>query len=177
MNKSDDLDMLSASEDFEYGWLDGFVGLLQDETQYVTWFLVLFTCAISIIIAIVQWTKNKELTRVASHNEWVREFREKLAVLEDESLNFWMTAANDSRDVISMGRLTREVKELTTIASEIAKVGGNIYQKELFKDLRRAVTNDKENDDRPLNADHYRIISIKTITTKLRRQYKRRPCK
>ncbi|EKO3839120.1 hypothetical protein LZS99_13890 [Vibrio fluvialis] len=174
MDKAEVLATHTAQGEIEKNTLGYFLGLLQDDSQYITWALVFIGWAITIVIAIVQWKKNKTVVQEASHNEWVREFREKLADLEDEALRFWMMPSEESDDSRTMNKLTRGVKELTTIASEIKKVGGVDYQSELFKELRRAVTNDKEMEARPLDNKHYRVLSIKTTSTSLRQKYKRK---
>ncbi len=173
VEKSGESVLNTVPEASTQGWLDFISILLQDETQYITWFLVLLGWLIAFAIAKVQARASEKLTKDASHNEWVREFREKLAILEDESLDFWVSEVDDVKDNLMMTKLTRGVKELTTIAREIQNVGGTSYQSALFKELRRSVTNDSEVDNRPLDSNHYRMVSIRTTVTSLRRQYKR----
>lgn len=150
------------------------LGLIKDDTQYVTWGLVFLGWLITIIIACVQQKKSSKTSKESSHNEWVREFREKLEVLEDEALLFWTTDKQELSSNIVITKLTRNVKELTTIARDIKKVGGVEYPQSLFKDLRQSVTNDTEIDTRPLSDSHYRVVAIRKVCSDLRRTYRRK---
>ena len=150
--------------------------LITDETQYVTWFLVFLGWVVTIVIAYVQYKKGAKASKEVSHNEWVREFREKLESLEDEALIFWTTNGNnqDLSNTIVVTKLTRNVKELTTIARDIKIVGGADYKSSSFKELRQSITNDKELDSRPLPDSHYRVVAIRKACSDLRRHYRRK---
>ncbi|ELA9876948.1 hypothetical protein V4F55_004868 [Vibrio parahaemolyticus] len=148
--------------------------LLKDDTQYITWGLVFIGWFLTVVIAVVQHKKSNKTLRESSHNEWVREFREKLEKLEDEALRFWTTETQELSDTITLTKLTRNVKEITTIARDIKNVGGVNYPQTLFKELRQSVTNDQELGSRPLADTHYRVVAIKTACSNLRRAYRRK---
>lgn len=150
------------------------ISLAKDDSQYMTWALVLFGWVLTILIAVVQHKKNCKASKEANYNEWVREFREKLESLEHEALSFWTTNTQDLSDAITISKLSRNVKEITTIARDIKNVGSVEYPNTLFKNLRQAVTNDNELNDRPLPDTHYRVIAIKTACSSLRRTYRRK---
>ncbi|WP_137297163.1 hypothetical protein [Psychromonas sp. SP041] len=148
--------------------------LLKDDSQYVTWVLVFLGWAITVVIAYSQWRYGSKSSQNSCHNEWVREFREKLEILEDDALLFWTTTNQSLSSTIMLTKLTRGVKELTTIANDIKKVGGGEYQSSSFKELRQSITNDKELDARPIADTHYRIVAIRTACSDLRRYYRRK---
>ncbi|CSC35082.1 Uncharacterised protein [Vibrio cholerae] len=148
--------------------------LLNDDTQYITWGLVFIGWFLTVVIAVVQHKKGNKTLRESSHNEWVREFREKLEKLEDEALRFWTTDTQELSDTITITKLTRNVKEITTIARDIKNVGGVNYPQTLFKELRQSVTNDQELSSRPLSDTHFRVVAIKTACSNLRRAYRRK---
>jgi hypothetical protein len=149
--------------------------LIQDDSQYVTWFLVFVGWAITVVIAYTQYKKSSKNSKSASHNEWVREFREKLEALEDEALLFWTTSnEQNSIDAIVVAKLTRNVKELTTIAKDIKDVGGKEYQSTLFKELRQSITKNAESSSRPLPSTDYRVQTIRRTCSELRRSYRRK---
>lgn len=150
------------------------LALFKDDTQYVTWTLVFLGWILTIAIAVAQYRTNSKASRDSNHNEWVREFKEKLGTLEDEALLFWTTNKQQLSDAIVIAKLTRNVKEITTIARDIEKVNGAEYPKLLFKDLRQSVTNDKELAARPLPDTHYRVLAIKKACSELRRSYVRK---
>jgi hypothetical protein len=150
------------------------LSLFKDDTQYVTWALVFLGWLLTIVIAVTQYKTNCKALSVANHNEWVREFKEKLGILEDEALLFWTTNKQEPSAAIIIAKLTRNVKEITTIARDIEKVNGAAYQKLLFKDLRQSVTNDTELTARPLTDTHYRVLAIKKACSELRRAYVRK---
>ncbi|MEL4373321.1 hypothetical protein [Shewanella xiamenensis] len=147
--------------------------LLNDENQYVTWVLVLAGWILTILIAIIQNQKSRKTIQNTSHNEWIKEFRDKLETLEDEALYFWTSKNNNYSDTLTFLKFTRIIKEITTIATDIQKVGGVKYQGNLFKELRQAVTNDNDLNERPLTNNNYRITAIKHVCSKLRAIYRR----
>ncbi|MBE2167357.1 MULTISPECIES: hypothetical protein [unclassified Cobetia] len=158
----------------ETEWVCDILVLFQDDSQYVTWFLVFVGWVITALIAYLQFKKSDESSNSISHNEWVREFREKLEVLEDNALIFWTNKAKAEDDLITLEKLIRSIKEITTIAGDIEKVGGVEYPKETFMELRRAITSDTELEDRPLPTHHSRPESIVRYSKSLRRLYRRK---
>ncbi len=148
--------------------------LLKDDTQYITWGLVFIGWFLTVIIAVIQHKKGNKTLKESSHNEWVRELREKLEKLEDEALRFWTTDYQELSDTITITKLTRNVKEITTIARDIKNVGGASYPQTLFKELRQSITNDQELSSRPLPDTHFRVVAIKTACSNLRRAYRRK---
>lgn len=157
------------------------MSLLGDENQYITWILVFIGWGVAIGIAIFQnrssnaseLIKSKnELIRM--HNEWVKEFRDKLEKLEDFSLVFWVHKDGERLEPqTALSKMTRECKDLTTIAQEIASVGFLEYQKDLFKELRKACTSDGELNKRPLVAFSYQVKKISETCAALKKKYKR----
>ncbi|MFQ6245294.1 hypothetical protein ACLMPP_12555 [Yersinia enterocolitica] len=158
---------------FENSFICNIIALLKDETQYITWILVLLGWGISFYIARWQIKQSVKTAVNESHNEWVREFREKLEGLEDFALEFWVENHNKDNNV-ALARMAREIKSLTTIAKEIEQSGGTKYQPKLFKDLRQAITSDNDLAIRPLSISCYQVKRIKETCVSLRSKYKRK---
>ena len=150
------------------------LGLLKDDGQYITWLLVFFGWIVSVLIAFFQGRQNSKVTKDSNHNEWVRELREKLVLLEDDALSFWTTDTHSLSNSIILERLGRSVKELTTISRDIEKVGGVKYPPERFKALRQSITNDNDLDSRPIPDSHFRVIAIRSACNDLRRYFHRK---
>ncbi|UFM68574.1 hypothetical protein LO739_17280 [Leclercia adecarboxylata] len=149
------------------------ISLFKDDTQYITWFLVLVGWGIAGYVAYLQTTKSRNDSVKDAHNEWIGEFRQKLEVLEDFALEFW--AENNTKNpTLALAKMVREVKSLTTIAKEIEKAGGVKYKTKLFKELRQAMTYDAEVGNRPLKPDCMQIVRIRDTCSSLRASYTRK---
>ncbi|EPE4190763.1 hypothetical protein ACSILO_003066 [Yersinia enterocolitica] len=157
---------------FENSFICNIITLLKDETQYITWILVFLGWIISFYIAKWQNKQNVSTVKNECHNEWVREFREKLENLEDFALGFWVEHHNKDNNV-ALSRMAREIKSLTTIAKEIEQSGGTTYQPKLFKDLRQAITSDNDLAKKPLSISCYQVKRIRETCASLRSKYKR----
>ncbi|EEM8546931.1 hypothetical protein GI062_25880 [Salmonella enterica] len=150
-----------------------FGSLFKDESQYITWFLVLVGWGISAYIAYQQTTKSRENAVKDAHNEWIGEFRQKLELIEDFALDFW-AEENNKEPTLALAKMVREVKNLTTIAKEIENAGGEKYKSKLFKDLRQAITYDSDINNRPLKPDCLQILRIRDTCANLRGAYGRK---
>ena len=166
--------------DIESGtsFLDFLGSLFDYEDQYITWLLVIISIIVPVVIAFIQSSANKKVNENLKVNEWTREFKEKLSNLEDDSLMFWTSAADNGvtdRAPLKLQMFARDVKELTSIANDIANtVGGIEYQNDLFRRLRKSVTDDTDLDRRPLKTTEYRINDICEVCNELREKYKRK---
>ncbi|KAB7684441.1 hypothetical protein GBN23_02915 [Plesiomonas shigelloides] len=149
-----------------------FISLFNDESQYITWGLVLIGWAIAIYIALWQTKKNRTDYVKGTQNQWIGEFRDKLTSLEDEALSFW-TGGDTQNSHMSLQRMGRNIKGLTTIAREIEYAGGVKYDNKLFKDLRQSITSDNDLHKRPLSPTCYQVDRIRNACASLRRVYSR----
>lgn len=143
------------------------------EDQYFTWVLVFTGWVIAAIIAYWQYNKSEKFNKENRHNEWVKDFKEKANNLESEALRFWVTKSDDADNLLYFKHAQREIKELTTIASDIQSLSQVTYPRKLFIKLRRELTNDKNLVDKPLKADHVKIREITQIFAELNNMYKR----
>lgn len=132
-------------------------------TQYITWFLVIFGWVIAGLVARYVLRKN-------ARNSWIGDVKKALAELEDNAIDFWM-GKNDENETIQLRKLTRKVKEITTLANEIQVYGGQLYPTLEFIRLRQAVTTEDYLDNlklvRSLPADDPRIYKISSACAAL----------
>lgn len=159
--------------DWSHGFICKMGSLLGDQNQWITWFLVVIGWGAAGIYTIFELRKNKQDKSKENHNEWIGEFREKLEALEDFALEFW--AENSSKEqTIALAKIQRDIKSLTTSAKEIEKSGGVNYPTKHFKDLRQAMTNDDDIDNRPLSPTCYQVRRIRETCVSLRSIYSRK---
>lgn len=161
------------SNDNNIIFFDKALTLLSDETQYITWGLVLFGWIIAAIVAAWQIRRNNINNHQDARNEWIGEFREKLESVEDYSLKFWVEDSSIDK-TLAIAKLTRDIKSLTTLAKEIEKADGGEYQPKLFKDLRQAITFDAEINNRPLSTNCMQVRKIREACVSLRSAYPRK---
>lgn len=150
-----------------------FFSLFKDENQYITWALVLLGWAVAALVAYIQYRKGTQDSKKEYHNEWIGEFRTKLESLEDFALEFWAEQTSKNA-ILALAKMSREIKSLTTTAKDIQKAGGASYQPKLFKDLRQAMTYDKDVHNRPLDPDCIQIRRIRETCSSLRMSYGRK---
>ncbi|MEZ9069444.1 MULTISPECIES: hypothetical protein [Vibrio] len=144
------------------------------EDQYFTWVLVFIGWVIACLIAWWQYTQSKSNSTISCHNEWVREFREKLSNLETQSLDFWLKSTTDRENLLHFNSAKREIKELTTIARELQKASKVDYPNRDFIRLRRALTSDRMLQSKPLATNDDKIHEIISVMGKLRSLYVRK---
>ncbi|EGR1040971.1 hypothetical protein [Vibrio cholerae] len=144
------------------------------EDQYFTWILVFIGWIIAGFIAYWQLKRSEKSNKKNTHNDWVKDFKEKSSSIENESLKFWLKKTTPQEDLLYFTMAQRELKELTTIAMDIKKLSGIEYPQRLFINLRRDLTNDRELSSKPLETNHQKIQSIIDSFAKLRNIYTKR---
>ncbi|WP_426773817.1 hypothetical protein [Proteus faecis] len=137
-------------------------------TQIITWSIAIIAIICSITCAFYFFRKS-------SRNTWIGNINDEIENLENEAILFW-TSKNNSNDIQDIGKLTRKIKKITTLARDINKYGGCKYPESIFIRLRRAVTHEEYKNNRLKKSespDSYRNMEIKTCCEELRDKYKR----
>ncbi|MEC6833598.1 hypothetical protein VXS06_17680 [Photobacterium toruni] len=144
------------------------------EDQYFTWVLVVIGWILACWVAYWQYTKTIESTCDDNHNVWVKEIRDKLSIIEEKSISFWTSPENTIDTQRYFSTIIREVKELTTIADEISKMGNVTYPTKIILNFRKAVTSDDGIMNLPFQLQDPKIKNIINSCNNLRQLYKRK---
>lgn len=136
--------------------------------QFVTWGMLFIGWCITVILYRRNRKNVSSQRKSDRHDQYVKEFRDLIFNIETNTIAFWTGQPKDD-DQVTLLNFQRELKELTSKAKEINKVGGITYQTKPFIKLRRYVTLD--NDVKPLKVDSSRIIELRAIVSNLTRSY------
>lgn len=139
--------------------------------QMVTWGMLFVGWCITVILYRRNRNNVSSQRKSDRHDQYVKEFRDLIFDIEVNTIAFWTCQPKDE-DQVTLLNFQRELKELTSKAKEIGKVGGVTYQTKPFIKLRRYVTLD--NDVKPLKVDSSRIVELRGIVSDLTRSYIRK---
>lgn len=123
--------------------------------QYSTWGLVVIGWIVSVLVA-------RSVLRKNARNTWIGEIKKMISTLEDSTVKFWMET-NTPNEAIDLVKFGRDIKDITTLATEIRKYGGCKYNSEVFMNLRRAITSDTSANGQIIRNLPYSDFRIQTI--------------
>jgi hypothetical protein len=139
--------------------------------QLITWGMLFIGWCITVFL----YRKNKNNASIQRksdrHDQYVKEFRDLIFNVESNAIAYWTENTKDD-DQVTLLNFQRELKELTSKAKEIDRVGGIKYETKPFIKLRRYVTLD--NDVKPLQVGSNRILELRGTVSELTRSYIRK---
>lgn len=140
----------------------------------VTWSLVVVGMIITITIYHLQKANNARLQKINLHNSLVADLIKLLDELNSDSLEFWFNEEfSTNSSVLEMQGLIRRCKQTSMITNSINEIGFVEANHQLNLALRKAITDDRDIDERPINITSKRFTDINSSIIALKNHYKR----